>query len=304
MARSALALDRSAALAASVALTVLAVSQIGTARTGGVDWLAPSAKIVEQARREIPPDTWERARCVAVMPAASAGDGGSGRGVMSCRSGDRWSAPLFLRLTNGSAAFQAGPGQTDLVLLLMNESSVGNILGRRVSLGSGTGVLAYAGSKGAFAGIDVSSGVLRPDEDANTAVYGRGSSPRTILAAREISAPIEAAPFLRALGRSASTSAAPDTTPGSTPHGDVADRPNATRGVDDDDIRARLLVAQQTIDRMLTETAAPAGGVVMAAAAEGGRGTGANGATVSVERARLIQLRQQLDAVLAKLGRR
>jgi hypothetical protein len=74
--------------------------------------------------------------------------------------------------------------------------------------------------------------------------------------------------------------------------------------VDDDDLRARLLVAQQTIDRMLTETAAPAGGVVMAAAAEGGRGAGANGATVSVERARLIQLRQQLDAVLAKLGRR
>ncbi|HEV3057621.1 MAG TPA: lipid-binding SYLF domain-containing protein [Vicinamibacterales bacterium] len=303
MARSALAFDRGAALAASAVLTVLAVSRIGTARAGEVDWLTPSAKIVEHARREIPPDTWERARCVAVMPAASAGDGAGGRGVMSCRSGERWSAPLFLRLTNGSAAFQAGPGRADLVLLLMNESSVGNILGRRVSLGSGTGVLAYSSSNGAFAGVYVSSGVLRPDEDANTIVYGRGSSPRTILAAREISAPIEAAPFLRALGRSANTSAAPDATPGST-HGDVADRPNATRAVDDDDLRARLLVAEQTIDRMLTDTAAPAGGVVMAAAAEGGRATGANGATVSVERARLIQLRQQLDAVLAKLGRR
>jgi lipid-binding SYLF domain-containing protein len=304
MARSALALDRGAALAAAVALTVLAVSPIGTARTGEADWLAPSAKIVEQARRGIPPDTWEHARCVAVVPAGLAGDGGSARGVMSCRSGDRWSAPLFLRLTSGSAAFQAGPGRTDLVLLLMNESSVGNILGRRVSLGSGTEVLAYARSSGAFAGVDVSSGVLRPDEDANTIVYGRGSSPRTILAAREISAPIEAAPFLRALGRSENTSAAPDTTPGSTPHGDAADRPNATRGVDEDDLRARLLVAQQTIDRMLTETTAAAGDTVRAAAAEGARGDGANGATVTVERARLIQLRQQLDGVIAKLSRR
>jgi len=165
MARSALAFDRGAALAASAVLTVLAVSRIGTARAGEVDWLTPSAKIVEHARREIPPDTWERARCVAVMPAASAGDGAGGRGVMSCRSGERWSAPLFLRLTNGSAAFQAGPGRADLVLLLMNESSVGNILGRRVSLGSGTGVLAYSSSNG---------GVRRRLRFIRRAAAGRG----------------------------------------------------------------------------------------------------------------------------------
>jgi hypothetical protein len=70
---------------------------------------------------------------------------------------------------------------------------------------------------------------------------------------------------------------------------------------------------------MLTETAAPAGGVTRAL--EGDRGTltamtgttltagttgtaGSTGSTVIVERARLIQLRQQLDAVLAKLSRR
>jgi lipid-binding SYLF domain-containing protein len=318
MARSARGFDRGAALAAPVALAVLAVSLSGTARTGEVDRLTPSAKIVEQARREVPLDAWERARCVAVLPAAAAGDAGTGGGVMSCRSGGAWSAPLFVRLTSGSTAFQAGTRRADLVVLLMNPTSVGSILGGRVGLGAGSEILAYARSRGAFAGVDVSSGVLQSEDDANTIVYGHGSSPATILAASEISAPIEAAPFLRALGRSANTSAAPDTARGSTSRADGADRPTATGAVVDDDVRERILVAQQTIDRMLTETAAPAGGVTRAV--EGDRGTpgatltigttgttgttGSTGSTVLVERARLIQLRQQLDAVLAKLSRR
>ena len=50
-------------------------------------------------------------------------------------------------------------------------------------------ILSYSRSKGLFAGIDISGGVLRPDEDANVGVYGAGATARTILASREISAP-------------------------------------------------------------------------------------------------------------------
>ena len=53
-------------------------------------------------------------------------------------------------------------------------------------------ILSYSRSKGLFAGIDLSGGVLRPDEDANTGVYGAGATPSTILATREMSAPPEA----------------------------------------------------------------------------------------------------------------
>ena len=45
-----------------------------------------------------------------------------GKGVMSCRAGEQWSAPVFMQLAKGSWGFQAGAEQVDLVLLVMNES--------------------------------------------------------------------------------------------------------------------------------------------------------------------------------------
>src|SRR5882724_1630849 len=67
-------------------------------------------------------------------------------------------------------------------------------------------ILSYSRSKGLFAGIDLSGGVLRPDEDANKDVYGAGAMPSRILATREMSAPPEAAPFLSALKGTAAPS--------------------------------------------------------------------------------------------------
>src|SRR6185436_6170153 len=132
-----------------------------------------------------------------------------GRGVMSCRAGDQWSAPVFMQLAKGSWGFQAGAEQADLVLLVMNESGVQKLLKNKVNLGADASVAAgpvgrrggvstdaaitaeivsYSRSKGLFAGIDVSGGVLRPDTDANESTYGPKSSPASILATRELSA--------------------------------------------------------------------------------------------------------------------
>src|SRR6185312_609020 len=76
-------------------------------------------------------------------------------------------------------------------------------LGRRGGVSTDAAVtaeiLSYSRSKGLFAGIDISGGVLRADEDANASVYGAGATPSRILATREISAPTEAATFLAAL---------------------------------------------------------------------------------------------------------
>src|SRR5437660_3793 len=186
--------------------------------------LADAARIVQEMRGEIPQQYWDRARCVAVMPevkkAAFMFGGEYGKGVMSCRSGDGWSAPVFLQLAKGSWGFQAGAEQVDLVLLVMNDSGVQKLLQNKVTLGADASVaagpigrqgsvgtdaaltaeiLAYSRAKGLFAGINISGGVLRPDEDANRDVYGSGASPRTILASREIAAPPEAREFLSAI---------------------------------------------------------------------------------------------------------
>ena len=62
----------------------------------------------------------------------------------------------------------------------------------------------------------------------------------------------------------------------------------------DDDLRARVVDLQQMLDRILADTTpAPVGTT----------GT-AGGGTVTVDRARLLQLRQQLDAMMAALNRR
>src|SRR6185436_5222269 len=236
------------------------------------------------------------------------------KGVMSCRAGDQWSAPMFMQLAKGSWGFQAGAEQADIVLLVMNEAGAQKLLQNKVNLGAdasvaagplgrrgGVGtdaavtaeILSYSRSRGLFAGIDISGGVLRPDEEVNVSVYGAGSTARTILANREISAPPEDAPFLRSL----STTAAPMSTaaPAAT---SVPAAPRATPvPTTDDDLRARVVDIQQTVDRILADTTpAPVG--TSGAADEVVSGT------VRVDRARLLQLRQQLDALLATMNRR
>src|SRR5437667_10586636 len=73
--------------------------------------LGEAATVVRESRaapdKGIPEDLWNRADCIAVIPglkkAAFIIGGEFGKGVMSCRSPQAWSAPIFLELTKGSA---------------------------------------------------------------------------------------------------------------------------------------------------------------------------------------------------------
>src|SRR5439155_25091973 len=108
--------------------------------------LAAAARVVEEIRATIPQQYWDRARCVAVIPdlkkAAFIFGGEYGKGVMSCRSGEKWSAPVFVQLAKGSWGFQAGAEQADLVLLVMNESGVQKLLKNKTNLGADASVAA------------------------------------------------------------------------------------------------------------------------------------------------------------------
>jgi lipid-binding SYLF domain-containing protein len=319
-------------VAAAVALAVTGASPAIADETSR---LSEAAAIIQSIRPDIPQEYWSKARCVTVIPnlkkAALIFGGEYGKGVMSCRAGESWSAPLFMQIAKGSWGFQAGAEEVDLVLLVMNESGVDKLLRNKVTLGADASVaagpigrrgavgtdaaltaeiLSYSRSKGLFAGIDLSGGVLRPDEDANREVYGASATPRTVLASREISAPTAAQGFLQALGAtsSAAATAPPATT---TARGSAADRqaPDATTarrtvaGAADDDVRAQLVDAQQTLDRMLADTTPSAVGTSGSSATAPDAGRSASG-TVTVERARLLQLRQQIEAAIAALGRR
>ena len=169
----------------------------------------------------IPESIWERARCVAVMPgvkkAAFVVGGEFGKGVVSCRTSEGWSAPVFLSLEKGSFGAQIGAESTDVGLLVMNERGIERLLQDKVTLGADASLaagpvgrtgaaatdaqltaemLSYSRSRGLFAGIDLSGGVLRPDKSANKAFYGQVVSDRDILHGKE---PIAAPPVTQSL---------------------------------------------------------------------------------------------------------
>jgi len=317
---------------AAMALVAATSTASGAISASEASRLAAAAGVVQALRPTIPDEYWARARCAAVVPelkkAAFIIGGEYGKGVMSCRTEEAWGAPMFVRLAKGSWGFQAGAEQVDVVLLVMNEAGVQKLLMNKVTLGADASVaagpigrqgsvgtdaqlqaeiLSYSRAQGLFAGIDLSGGVLRPDDDSNKAVYGAGATPAAILARREISAPPEADAFLRALAGTAaktadssSSAAARSASSNQTGTSSPTTPRSTTTPTTDDDVRMRIATMQQLLDRMIaSDNPPPAAGTTGTTADSPG-----SGGMVTVGRTQLLQLRQQLDSLLAALNRR
>jgi lipid-binding SYLF domain-containing protein len=175
--------------------------------------------------KDVPKELWDRATCVIVIPslkkAAFVFGGEYGKGLMSCRKGAAWSAPVFMRLEKGSWGLQIGAQSIDLVLLVNSERGMKKLLGNKVTLGAEASVaagpvgrdaraatdaqmnaeiLSYSRAQGLFAGINLSGGVLRPDSDDNEDAYGKKMTAESILIGNT-AAPGATQPFMKALIR-------------------------------------------------------------------------------------------------------
>ena len=193
-----LRMTRAAGLALVLSST-MATTTFAALSTGEQKRLNDAAGVVTAIRNAdngIPEDLWQKAACVIVIPdmkkAAFIIGGEYGKGVMSCRTADGWTSPVFMELEKGSWGFQAGAQEIDLVLLVTDRDAAAKMLNNKVSLGadasvaagpvgraasaSTTGtlatVLSYSRSKGLFAGINLSGGALKADKDSNTDAYG------------------------------------------------------------------------------------------------------------------------------------
>jgi SH3 domain-containing YSC84-like protein 1 len=176
--------------------------------------------------KDIPQDLWDKAQCVIVVPslkkAAFVFGGEYGKGLMSCRRDGEWSAPVFMEIEKGSWGLQIGAESIDLVLLVTNNRGMEKLLQSKVSLGAEASVaagpigrtaqaatdaqmkaeiLSYSRAQGLFAGIDLSGGVLKTDEDDNHDLYGRDISARHVLMDQMTNIPAATAPFMKALRR-------------------------------------------------------------------------------------------------------
>jgi SH3 domain-containing YSC84-like protein 1 len=178
----------------------------------------------------IPQELLDKAECVIVLPSVKKfafGFGGSyGRGIMSCRSGKSfngpWSAPTMMALEGGSFGLQLGGQSTDFVLLVMNSRGAESILSTKVKLGADMAaaagpvgrnaaastdismqaeILSYSRSRGLFAGISLSGSTLRPDNDGNERLYGRGVSAKEVVINSNVRPPASARLLLSTLDK-------------------------------------------------------------------------------------------------------
>jgi lipid-binding SYLF domain-containing protein len=227
-----------AAIAALVTLTAPAVLTAAINNTE-TERIAAAATVLEEIRttsdRDIPKDLWDRAACVAVIPslkkAAFVIGGEYGKGLVSCRTAGKWGSPSFVLLEKGSWGFQIGGETVDLVLLIMNQHGIERLLQDKVSLGGDLSVaggpvgrdarastdaqlkaeiLSYSRSQGLFAGVDVSGGILKADNDDNHDLYGRAVTGRQLLVTNQVHAPKAARPFMAALDRMSITASKAD----------------------------------------------------------------------------------------------
>jgi len=210
-------------------LSLIASSAFAALSRDEVKRLSDAGAILTELRhapdKGIPEELWSKAECVVVIPsmkkAAFVVGAEYGSGVMSCRTRNGWSAPVFMQLAKGSWGLQIGAESTDLVLLVMNRRGLDKLLADKVSLGADASVaagpvgrtgaaatdaqlttemLSYSRSQGVFAGIDLSGGVLRPDKEADARAYGTHVSARDIAVENHrVIAPEQATPFLNAL---------------------------------------------------------------------------------------------------------
>ncbi len=183
---------------------------------------------------DIPADLLDKAECVIVLPsvmkAAFIVGGSYGRGVMTCRSGPnfngRWSAPAMMALEGASVGFQIGGQATDFVLLVMNKRGADSILTSQVKLGGDVSaaagpkgrsaaastdvtmraeILSYSRSRGLFAGISLEGSTLRPDNDGDKRLYGKGVSSKDIVINSAIRPPASAELLLATLNKKSPT---------------------------------------------------------------------------------------------------
>jgi len=185
------------------------------------------SEIMDTPDKGIPEELLENAHCIVIVPALKTAafvfGGKYGKGFLSCRNrnGSGWSAPASIRIEGGSVGFQIGGSETDVVMLVMNDSGEGKLLSSKFTLGAEGSVaagpvgrtataqtdaqlhaeiLSWSRSQGLFAGIALEGATLREDLDDNAALYGKKLENREIVT-KGVRAPKSAEKLLHLLNR-------------------------------------------------------------------------------------------------------
>ena len=169
----------------------------------------------------IPLNILEQATCVGVVPSLVKGaflvGAQYGQGVVTCRTGHGWSAPVFIRMAGGSFGFQIGGQSTDLILVAVNDRGFQDLLKNKFKIGGDASaaagpvgrsgqastdwkmnaeLLSYSRNKGIFAGISLDGTSVSQNSEDTELYYGRPEKFETILKG-DVDVPAGAVEFVR-----------------------------------------------------------------------------------------------------------
>jgi lipid-binding SYLF domain-containing protein len=169
----------------------------------------------------IPLNILHQATCVGVVPGLIKGafiiGGQYGQGVVTCRTGHGWSAPVFIRMAGGSFGFQIGGQSTDLILVAVNDRGFQDLLKNKFKIGGDASaaagpvgrsgqastdwkmnaeLLSYSRNKGLFAGIDLDGTSVSQNSEDTELYYGQPHRFDSILKGN-VDVPPGAVPFVR-----------------------------------------------------------------------------------------------------------
>ena len=178
-------------------------------------------QIMHAQDRTIPSDILSSATCVAVVPGMVKGafifGAQYGQGVVTCRTGHGWSAPVFIRMAGGSFGFQIGGQATDLILIAVNDRGMQDLLKSKFKIGADASaaagpvgragqastdwkmnaeLLSYSRAKGLFAGISLDGTSVTQNKDDTEVYYGAPEDFGKVLRG-QVAVPAGAVPFVR-----------------------------------------------------------------------------------------------------------
>jgi lipid-binding SYLF domain-containing protein len=180
-------------------------------------------QIMATPDKSIPMDIMERATCVGVIPGLKKGaliwGGQYGQGVVTCRTGHGWSAPVFIRTEGGSFGFQAGGQSVDLVLIAVNDRGFQDLLKAKFKIGAEAAasagpvgrnteastdwklsaeLLTYSRSKGLLAGVNLNGARVNQNAEDTEIYFGRPENFENILKG-DVAVPEGAVEFVKSV---------------------------------------------------------------------------------------------------------
>ena len=211
----------------SLSLLLLPMAQAASSKEDLQERIDSAKTVLDQILsaedQTVPMNILRSATCVAVVPgvlkAAFVFGGQYGQGVVTCRTGKGWSAPVFIRMAGGSFGLQIGGQSTDLVLIAVNDHGMQDLLKNKFKIGGDASaaagpvgrrgeastdwkmnaeLLSYSRNKGIFAGINLDGTSVSQNVADTETYFGAPHSFKSILKG-DVAVPAGAVTFVKAV---------------------------------------------------------------------------------------------------------